>query len=150
MADRAIGSVIQLPDRIAASMLDHAAACAPLEACGLLSKDVDGRWSEFYPVSNAARSQSRFVMEPDALFLVISRVESLGGEVAGFFHSHPDGPAEPSQVDTVEWPDRTWVSFLGSLNPHSSEQLDWTLRAFELTGTSPRPMQRRLVIIESG
>ncbi len=117
-------------------MLDHAVACAPIEACGLLSRDGGGQWSGFFPVPNAARSKSRFVMEPGALHSVITRVESCGDEVAGYFHSHPYGPAEPSKVDIEEWPDRAWVSFIGSRDRSVSGQNGWTLQAFEFAERS--------------
>ncbi len=47
----------------------------------------------------AAERRRRFEIDPSAL-IAAHRAEREGGsEVIGYFHSHPDGPAEPSAVD---------------------------------------------------
>lgn len=137
--------MIQLPKWLGTLMLDNAVARAPIEACGLVSKNGVGQWSGFFPVANAARSKSRFVMDPAALYPVVRRVESTGGEIAGYFHSHPSGPATPSEVDVAEWPDRSWLSFIAFPCRHGSDHSEWTLRAFGMATVRPEPVQVRWV-----
>jgi [CysO sulfur-carrier protein]-S-L-cysteine hydrolase len=69
-------------------MRDHVQACAPLEACGLLlgRAQVVAR---VVPVENAARSRSRFRMEPAAQLSAFRSMEEHGLDLLGIFHSHP-------------------------------------------------------------
>jgi proteasome lid subunit RPN8/RPN11 len=49
----------------------------------------------------------RFLVRPADYRAAESRASELGGELLGFYHSHPDHPARPSQFDL----DHAWPSF---------------------------------------
>jgi proteasome lid subunit RPN8/RPN11 len=52
----------------------------------------------------------RFVIRPQELRAAERSVESSGRVVVGFYHSHPDHPARPSQFDQDHaWPWYTYV-----------------------------------------
>ena len=48
----------------------------------------------------------RFLVRPSDYRLAEQRAAELGGELLGFYHSHPDHPARPSQFDL----DHAWPS----------------------------------------
>ena len=49
----------------------------------------------------------RFLVRPSDYRLAEQRAAELGGELLGFYHSHPDHPARPSQFDL----DHAWPTF---------------------------------------
>ena len=49
----------------------------------------------------------RFMVRPSDYQLAERRATELGGELLGFYHSHPDHPARPSQYDL----DHAWPTF---------------------------------------
>ena len=49
----------------------------------------------------------RFLVRPSDYQLAERRATELGGELLGFYHSHPDHPARPSQYDL----DHAWPTF---------------------------------------
>lgn len=102
------------PDRLRA-IVDHAEAAYPQECCGLLSGDgADSviRIDEVHISENiAAEPDRRFEVDP-ALRLRLQRTLRDGGRrVVGIYHSHPNGPAQPSTWDLeAAWePDLVWL-----------------------------------------
>jgi len=75
--------------------------CAPLEACGLLA-GKDGQVEVVIGVRNAARSPVRYLMEPGAQWRAFNKIEQLGLDLLGIYHSHPNGPQRPSPTDIQE------------------------------------------------
>jgi proteasome lid subunit RPN8/RPN11 len=49
----------------------------------------------------------RFLVRPSDYRMAEERARELGGELLGFYHSHPDHPARPSQFDL----DHAWPTF---------------------------------------
>jgi proteasome lid subunit RPN8/RPN11 len=49
----------------------------------------------------------RFLVRPSDYRQAEQRARELGGELLGFYHSHPDHPARPSQYDL----DHAWPTF---------------------------------------
>jgi len=79
-------------------MLAEAAASAPEECCGLLlgNRAIE----EVRPATNvAADRRRRFEIDPQALVDAFRAAREGGPEVIGYYHSHPDGPGEPSGID---------------------------------------------------
>ena|SRR5688572_784855 len=105
--------------RIAAATLHdiaaHAAAAYPEECCGvLLGVDAgDERViSSAIAVQNerADERTRRYVIEADTILLAEATARELGVEIVGFYHSHPDHPAEPSTFDRDHsWPWYTYI-----------------------------------------
>lgn len=90
------------------AMRAHVQACEPLEACGLLLGRAVAV-ARVIPVGNAARSRSRFRMEPAEQVRAFQTMEEQGLDLLGIFHSHPandkDEAAqldEPSETDVRE------------------------------------------------
>lgn len=88
----------------------------PEECCGgLLGRsDEEGRRTvvRAVPVRNerSRERRRRYLLGPRQVLDLEDAAEREGLEVLGFFHSHPDHPAEPSEHDRRHaWP---WYSYL--------------------------------------
>lgn len=83
-------------------MLAECVSAAPHEACGLLLGE-GARVTQARPAVNVASDPSRhFEIDPQAL-IDAHRAERTGGpRVIGYYHSHPNGPAEPSATDRAQ------------------------------------------------
>ncbi len=65
---------------------------------------------EFYPVANIVteRAHDRYLIDPLEQLRIEKEAWTRGLEIVGFYHSHPDHPARPSQFDTHHaWP--VWI-----------------------------------------
>jgi proteasome lid subunit RPN8/RPN11 len=104
--------MIQLATQHRGEIAAHGERDYPYEACGLLlgSFADEGRKSitEVYPISNAREEQAkrnRFLIRPEELMRGERYAQAKGLDVVGFYHSHPDHPAVPSQYDLEHaWP----------------------------------------------
>ena len=90
-----------------------AAAAYPDEGCGVLvGRHASGRTEILAATAarnlNTERSRDRYLMDPADILAAErqARLEDL--EVVGFWHSHPDHPASPSQYDT----DHAWTDYV--------------------------------------
>ncbi len=95
-----------------ARMTELAEAAYPEEGCGvLLGLPAEGltRVTEVLEGHNLVQERrlDRYELDPRDIILAERRARSLGQEVVGFFHTHPDHPARPSQFDT----DRAWPGY---------------------------------------
>ena len=95
---------------------EHGVRDYPYECCGLLlgRYGESGKFvSETYPISNSreeSAKRNRFLITPEELMRGerYSREHDL--EVVGFYHSHPDSPAVPSQYDLEHaWPTYSYI-----------------------------------------
>ena len=89
----------------------------PYEACGLLiGKFADGNAKtvhEAFPISNAreeSAKRNRFFITPDELLRGERYAREKKLDVIGFYHSHPEAPAVPSQYDLEHaWPTYSYI-----------------------------------------
>ena len=87
----------------------------PEECCGLLlgTREPDVlHVKEIIPVPNVWEGPhaDRYMLEPRALLRAERTAAAAGNEVLGFFHSHPNGRAEPSAFDAeLAWPEYAYV-----------------------------------------
>lgn len=100
-----------LTDRIRA----HAAEAYPHECCGaLLGRDSDSAREilDLLPLPNQHGSspRNRFVITPDDFRRAEAAARERGLDLVGWYHSHPDHPALPSEYDREHaWP---WYSYV--------------------------------------
>jgi proteasome lid subunit RPN8/RPN11 len=90
-----------LPRAAMTTMRHHVQRRTPLEACGLLA-GRNGQVELVVGVRNAARSPVRYLMDPRQQWHAFEKIEQLGLELLGIYHSHPNGPAHPSPTDINE------------------------------------------------
>ena len=95
---------------------EHGVRDYPYECCGLLL----GRFAEngkvvceTYPISNAreeSAKRNRFLITPEELMRGERYARDNDLEVVGFYHSHPDSPAVPSNYDLEHaWPTYSYI-----------------------------------------
>jgi [CysO sulfur-carrier protein]-S-L-cysteine hydrolase len=122
---------VVIPPGVRSALVEHAAAEAPNEACGLIL--LRGSVAEEYvPATNAAASPYRFELEtdPEVWFR-----EDDGYEIA-VFHSHLSSPPRPSRTDVENiglWEGRPYVI----LNVRTGELAAWWIAG---GGISPEPL----------
>jgi proteasome lid subunit RPN8/RPN11 len=95
---------------------DHGVRDHPYECCGLLLGrfTAEGKFvQETYPISNAreeSAKRNRFLITPEELMRGERYARGRDLEVVGFYHSHPDCPAVPSQYDLEHaWPTYSYI-----------------------------------------
>jgi proteasome lid subunit RPN8/RPN11 len=93
---------------IAAAIRRHGEETYPHECCGALV-GRDGRITAVVALPNTTEEgpRRRFLVRPSDYRLAEQQAASAGGEIVGFYHSHPDHPARPSQYDL----DHAWPTF---------------------------------------
>jgi proteasome lid subunit RPN8/RPN11 len=91
-----------------AAVRRHGQETYPHECCGALV-GREGQCVEVVALPNTTDEgpRRRFLVRPSDYRLAESRATELGGELLGFYHSHPDHPARPSQFDL----DHAWPTF---------------------------------------
>ena len=99
---------ITLTPEVDAAIRAHGRETFPHECCGaMLGKD--GRVHEAWKLPNTTEEgpRRRFLVRPDDYRHAETRGRETGLELLGFYHSHPDHPARPSQYDL----DHAWPFF---------------------------------------
>jgi proteasome lid subunit RPN8/RPN11 len=86
----------------------HGAETYPHECCGALLGQA-GTALEAWPLPNTTKEgpRRRFLVRPPDYRAAEQRATATGLELLGFYHSHPDHPARPSQYDL----DHAWPVF---------------------------------------
>lgn len=106
--------------RISRALLDdllaRAAASPDREICGLLLGD-NAHIAAIVPAANvAARPEIGFEIDPQALFDQVRAERAGGPAMIGWYHSHPNGRAEPSAIDAeaaAGMPAKLWMILAG-------------------------------------
>lgn len=126
-----------------------AAAAYPDEGCGVML----GRWTaagaSVVEVTsgrnlNRERSRDRYLLDPGDIVRADHRAREQGLDIVGYWHSHPDHPAWPSQFDT----DHAWVDYMYVI-VNSTATGTGDLNAFTLTGEGGPFAQLTLTITGS-
>ncbi len=106
----------------------------PRECCGfLLGKTEEGGKCVFgvQPSKNTAaepNQRNRYLIDPLDYLEIHKKARTRGEAIIGFFHSHPDAEARPSEFDTEHaWP---WYSYLivSVRNRKAGRLTSWILR----------------------
>lgn len=92
---------LHLEAQLLEQMIDHTRGCLPEEGCGFLIGHGNSA-RRFLPVPNALGSSREFQVEPQVLFNLFRDLRSSGEDLVGICHSHPKGPARPSDRDVAE------------------------------------------------
>jgi proteasome lid subunit RPN8/RPN11 len=99
---------IVLREEVNAAIRAHGRDAFPHECCGaLLGKDGVVREAYALPNTTEEGPRRRFLVRPDDYRAAEKRARDTGLDLLGFYHSHPDHPARPSQYDL----DHAWPSF---------------------------------------
>ena len=99
---------ITLPDGVDQAIRAHGVEAYPNECCGALI-GRDGVVTATFALPNTTEEgpRRRFLVRPQDYREAEKRASEMVAELLGFYHSHPDHPARPSQYDL----DHAWPSF---------------------------------------
>ena len=89
----------------------HGEETYPHECCGALVGKGD-IVNEIVALPNTTEEgpRRRFLVRPSDYRLAEQRASEAGGDLLGFYHSHPDHPARPSATDlAAAWPNMTYI-----------------------------------------
>jgi proteasome lid subunit RPN8/RPN11 len=121
---------IVLRKEVDAAIRAHGRDAFPHECCGaMLGKD--GVVHEAFALPNTTEEgpRRRFLVRPDDYRAAEKRGRDTGLDLLGFYHSHPDHPARPSQYDL----DHAWPSFsyviVSVMSGEDKALTSWQLRA---------------------
>jgi len=108
----------------------HAAASYPAECFGFLLGTFDRTGTAYQAVAGAnlcTDRTDRFEMDPQQFVQVDHLADGHGWEVIGFYHSHPDWPAIPSQTDLVWAWENAYYLIVSTVNTHPAHSAVWAL-----------------------
>ena len=127
-------NLITLASQAIDTIRAHGASTYPDECCGaLIGSSTDGvtHVAEARPLDNVTDEgpRRRFMVSAADYRSAERHATAAGAELVGFYHSHPDHPAEPSQYDLDHaWPNFSYVIVaVGGGTPRALRS--WRLRA---------------------
>ncbi len=95
---------LQVSSAVVASLHAEYASHAPHECCGLLFGHA-GQVTALQPAANVHPApRTHFEIDPRALITAHRAARTGGPQIAGYYHSHPGGPACPSSTDRAQAP----------------------------------------------
>lgn len=105
----------------------------PHECCGVMVGSIENgvkTVTELIPAENQRTDSpaNRYLITPDLLNELEKKLKGTDRAIVGFFHSHPDVPAQPSTYDQDHaWP---WYSYvIVSVNKGQAGEIhNWKLR----------------------
>jgi proteasome lid subunit RPN8/RPN11 len=129
--------MLKIPNHLYAAVRAHGEQTYPHECCGVLL----GRFEHDYSktVTRAARCgntrddspHNRYNIDPKELVRIQREGRDRGEDIVGFYHSHPDHPAQWSQTDFAE---AHWIGCSYVITSVDKGKAAHT-NSFELTGT---------------
>lgn len=109
------GPVLKIESQLLQRIHAHGVETYPHECCGaLLGRDADsGREvTDLLPLANRRNDspRNRFEVTPEDVQLAEKTARENHVDLIGWYHSHPDAPARPSEFDREHaWP---WYSYI--------------------------------------
>jgi len=102
--------MLEIDDDHYATLVAHARAEYPNEACALLAGRA-GSVERVYALPNAEASPTFYVVEPKAQLRAMTEMDDLGLDLVGIFHSHVATEAYPSRTDVelAAYPDAAYL-----------------------------------------
>jgi len=132
-----IPGTLTIPPQLARQIEREGARAFPNECCGILfgrERRVDGAVERIVerlqPVANEFDSEERFhrfLITPASLLRAEKSAAAEGLVVLGFYHSHPNAPARPSEYDRAHaWPFYSYV-IVSVRDGRAEDMTSWTL-----------------------
>ena len=99
--------MIHISDELISQIKLEAEKAYPNECCGFIFGKIEGK-EKFAEEILAAKNSSdetekfhRFEITPEEMLKAERFARSIKADIVGFYHSHPDHPAVPSEYDTT-------------------------------------------------
>ncbi len=115
MRPSGLATKILLSEEVGAQIRAHGAETYPQECCGALfghDTETSREVTALLPLVNRSEDspRSRFSVTAEDVLVAERAARERGLEVVGWYHSHPDHPARPSEYDREHaWP---WYSYI--------------------------------------
>lgn len=146
---------LSLPEDLMQAIREHARRSYPDECCGVMVGQFERatdhtRVRELVAAENSREAEARsrrFLIEPRVILETARRARESGLDIVGYYHSHPDHPAEPSEFDREHaWPETSYL-IVSVRDGQDAEARSWRLRddrsSYEEetldAGTTPAP-----------
>jgi len=108
---------LRIPRPLYDQLRKHGEQTYPYECCGVLVGELDrakgSTVKAVFPCSNALGnlSQKRYLISPSELVRIQGEATLAGCNIVGFYHSHPDIPAQWSATDLAgaQWTGCSYV-----------------------------------------
>jgi proteasome lid subunit RPN8/RPN11 len=120
---------ITLPSAVVDAIHAHGRETYPNECCGALVGRA-GVVGEILALPNTTEEgpRRRFLVRPTDYRAAEARAAESGQDLLGFYHSHPDHPARPSQYDLDHaWPFFSYV-IVSIVGGDAADLRSWRLR----------------------
>jgi proteasome lid subunit RPN8/RPN11 len=126
----------------------HGEASYPEECCGFLIGRSDEGTTVVERVISAGNERqesrhNRYLISPETVLAANKEARALGLDVVGYYHSHPDHPARPSEFDRDHaWPGLSYLIISvqgGKLADTRSWRLSDDRERFEEEAVDPTP-----------
>lgn len=102
---------IRIPRDLVSALVQLAQLEPTRECCGLLAGQA-GSIARIYRATNAAGNPATsYEIAPRELFSLMREIRTVGLELTGIYHSHPNGQNEPSprDIELAYYPDTAYV-----------------------------------------
>ena len=113
-------NVMKIPRQILEELIQHARREYPNECCGILGGQGD-EVRQLFPLTNIDRSPVKYLADPREQLGVFQKLEGGSEEMVGIYHSHPNAPCYPSQIDVglAAYPEAVYIiiSLIDRENP---------------------------------
>jgi proteasome lid subunit RPN8/RPN11 len=108
---------VRLEAEAEAALRQFAAAAYPNEGCGVLIGVIHADVERIHVVEATSgrnlrtdRPDDRYELDPSDIVAAERSARTRSLDIVGFWHSHPDHPAKPSDFDTDRaWPDYAYL-----------------------------------------
>src|SRR6266478_7165555 len=144
--------MLRVPQSHYASLRQHGEETYPHECCGvLLGTMTDDGTRVVTSIARAGNTrtdspQNRYNIDPKELVRIQREGRERGEDIIGFYHSHPDHPAQWSPTDLAE---AHWLGCSYVITRVAGGKADVT-NSFELTGTEEADKAFRNEAVEVG
>ena len=126
--------MLTIPTAAYASLRQHGEETYPHECCGvLLGQFADDGSKAVTSIVRAGNTRddsphNRYHIDPKELIRTQREGRARGEDIVGFYHSHPDHPARPSQYDLDHaWPFFSYV-IVSIVSAEAQAMTSWRLR----------------------
>lgn len=125
---------IVISTELEAAIRGHGEETFPNECCGFMLGSVNGENRRVIELMRADNDREdgeqyhRFLITPEAYMKSEKAARSKGLDIVGFYHSHPNARARPSQYDLDQaWPFYSYV-IVSVMDKTADTMTSWILR----------------------
>jgi len=125
---------MKLADELKSAIRKEGEAAYPNECCGVVLGEISGRGDcvavRLLPVPNArdgSETWHRYEIAPEDFLRAEREARSLGLDIIGIYHSHPDHPAVPSEFDLKTALPWYFYAIVSVADGRAAELTNWKL-----------------------